>query len=408
MERVSNEQHIKRRRRLSIGDEEYDPKEEEGRRRNRLSAVSQSPWKTCAQFLFMSSVVPLLFFFRSAQHDEDSRFFRSVELTVPRELPAPFDFLPGFLDNYAQQGRMSSSSSMATATNMEGDHEWLDSDIVELHHCRSLLTSEEMHWGNFTRWAGKFVNETMRQLLASSLERQPQKNDGGNGENYHDKKISMREEIVLELLELYATQQGFCKFHRYRPHFRHQKSDSVLLYTAKKELPPSDHARLAFVIAVKSTHSIDQVKRLVRAIHMPYHFILLHLENRDVDGNDDLKTAMDELSDGYNNVMVIRFGTLVPTPNDSGSIHYDGMTAIHLKLMRYLTIYLGLKYDYHITLDGAQFPLLSAEELAKRLLGSSNSVWLGSMTDHGKRDVSVTSGHHCTFFICLVLTKQLS
>lgn len=330
--------------------------------RSRLQGRPSAPpsgIKSCFQFLLVSSIIPLLFFLRMSQQDEDSYLRRRYSLSLPEqaELSPPFDFLPNLLRIYAQKLRQSTA---------ELDQEWLDSDIAELHHCHSIFTagtspSQSMNWTDFTEWARPLVfNKTMPQLKRQRPDMAQEDED------------SLREEIIVELLEIYGTQHGYCKFHRYRPTFVHGgDAFSSMTATHKIAPPPVGYARLAFVIAVRR-HDPAMIKRLIRAIHLPYHYIVLHV---DMQMDEHIQTDLLEMAQDYDNVVVVRFGTVHPG--------MDGMTNIHLKLMRWLTLELHLKFEYHITLDGASFPLHSAEQLAQQLHASTNSVWLGTLTEQG-------------------------
>ena len=340
--------HIRRRR--SVGaDDTDDWKQRQRRRQDRSSSSPPSGLKICIQFFLMSSFIPFLFFVRMSQQDEDS-YLRRYSVAIPSnmELSEPFDFLPDLLRTYAKKLRQSTA---------ELDQEWLDSDIAELHHCHSIFTKRETHsmmnWSDFTEWARPWVNKTMPQLKRPEISKE-------------DEAI-LREEIIVELLEIYGTQHSYCKFHRYRPTFVHGGN----AFAGATLAPPAGHARLAFVIAVRR-HDPAHIKRLVRAIYLPYHYIVLHL---DMQMDEGMQTDLLEIAHDYENVVVVRFGTI--------HAGMDGMTNVHLKLMRWLTLELKLNFDFHITLDGASFPLLSAEDLSQQLYASSKSVWLGTLTQQG-------------------------
>lgn len=325
--------------------------------RRRKPAGSESSCTSLLQFIFMSAIIPALFFLRMARNDDDS--FIQYKLTLPESLPAPFDFLPFLLRDYAyelmrQQGK-------------NQDDLWLESDIVELHHCRSILTikNSEPWWGNFTTWAHPFVNESLRQMNAPEL-------------NQNEKAV-LQQEIILELLELYGTHRGNCNFERYRPTISIPDGSSArekLLEAADLD-PPEEHARCAFVITIRRRDA-DHVKRLVHAIHMPHHFIVLHLEEQQ-ENNQDFANEISTIASAYENVAIVQFRRNFQEAGDS-------MSNLHLRIMRWLTMDLRLEYDYHITLDEASFPLLSAGDLAKHLFDSSQSVWLGALTEKGTPD----------------------
>ena len=327
----------------------------------RKPATAEDSWKTCLQFLVMSALIPGLFFLRMAFNDDES--FLRYKLTLPESLPAPFESLPDLLRSYADQLRHQS---------LIRDDEWLGSDIVELHHCRSILTAEdsESFWGNFTTWAKPWVNETLRELYRPNFRQKEQ----------------LTQEVILELLEIYATNQGYCNFDRYRPTV--SVLDSIarekLLNTADMEAP-SLHARCAFVIAIRRRDDVTHIQRLVEAIHMPQHFIILYLEREEENNQDTFVNENTAIADGYDNVVVLRFRQ-----------HFEGvedpLSNVHLRIMRLLSIDLDLTYDYHVTLDGTSFPLLPAGELAKHLFTSSHSVWLGALTEKGMSETQLREG----------------
>jgi hypothetical protein len=338
---------IVRRRRSQCDESDLDHlgRSHSFRRRNRLQAgQADSSFKTCIQFLLLSSIVPVLFFLRFARDDLSS--FLRYKLTIPATLPAPFDFLPDLLVTYAKQ------SSRQYTSSEQLDVEWLHSDIVELHHCKSIWTSPIFGWTNFTTWAEPLVNQTRLQL---HLPLQQQKEQG-------------QQEIILELLELYSLHYGYCDFSRYRPTLGHESN--AFGKTAMLATPPG-LARCAIVIAV---HRLDPThfKRLLQAIHMPHHYVVLYLDRHAPESwHSSLVTIAKSLK--FDNIEVIQFGT----------IQAEDRSIIHLKIMRWLTIELGLTFDYHITLDSSSFPLLSAKAMAQHLHASSQSVWLGTLTEQG-------------------------
>jgi hypothetical protein len=182
-------------------------------------------------------------------------------------------------------------------------------------------------------------------------------------------QLQQQKEIILELLEIYALHYGYCDFSRYRPTLGH--TSKAFEKTALLATPPG-HARCAIVITVQrfdSTH----FKRLLQAVHMPHHYIVLHLDRHAPEGwRSSLETIAKSLN--FDNIEVIQFGTI--RDEDSRSI-------THLKIMRWLTMELGLIFDHHVTLDSSSFPLLSAKAMAKHLHSSSQSVWLGTLTEQG-------------------------
>lgn len=347
---------IRRRKGQSMDDSSHRSSSAVRRRNNKRATNPTSPFKACLQFLFMSSIIPMMFFLR-VKKKEGNSFLRSP-LSIPEALPGPFSFLPDLLRTYWTE------ESRGNGYGSRLDQKYLGSDIVELHHCRGAFTGNQMNWGNFTSWAEPLVNATIKQLAVKSKD--------------------VTQEIVLELLEMYATHNQYCNFDHYRPSV---EKDSLALEQTQLIDPPSGQARLAYVIAMQQ--DIAQVELLVQAIHMPHHYIIIHLQSK---APPEWKESLMKLSTDYDNVVIVKFGTVLPEA--------DSISMIHLRLMRWLTREIGLKYDYHITLDETSFPLYSAKALAQHLDMSPHSVWLGALTEQGKPSKSLS-------FLDLLAEKQV-
>jgi hypothetical protein len=139
---------------------------------------------------------------------------------------------------------------------------------------------------------------------------------------------------------------------------------------------PAQHARIVFTIV--AYQDAPQLRRLVEAIHMPHHLIVIHLEQAQAQRDDEFFKEMSDIASSYSNVVIVQFGTVI--------YKTDSVSRINLQLMNWVVNDLKLDYDYHITLGGAVYPLYGASELARHLYSSrGRSVWLGEMTHKGMR-----------------------
>ena len=220
------------------------------------------------------------------------------------------------------------------------------SDVVELAHC-SLSTLDR---DNFTHWATPILNSTLSALHAT------------HADVPSTVWTDVREEFLLQLLELHATSLDLCDWDRYRPTL------PVPLTLPPLADPPLDQARLAILIVAH--HDLDALTRLVKALYLPQHLILLHLD-RWVDASFERNVR--QLAADYDNVLVLQFGTVLYAT--------DSVSLIHWRVLQWL-VDSGLDYDYHVSLDGLSFPLLDATSFAQHLQHAAQPVWLGALTQN--------------------------
>lgn len=237
-----------------------------------------------------------------------------------------------------------------------------ESDIVELDHC----SIDDLDWPNFT----SLSRDVMERVYFSNKKfdilriEQPSK----------AKKVEM--EWTMELLEMFATHRSLCNFDNYRFKIR-GVSDSIrhagmkLTNTLQNVKTPPLQSRIAIVIV--AFQDSKQLERLVDAVILPQHLIVIHLDN------DTSPTFLEEvttIASRYPNVAILQFGKIV--------YETDSVSRINLQVMDFLVNSLHLEYDHHVTLDGAAFPLLGATELAQHLHSSNGNVWMGEMTHKGQ------------------------
>jgi hypothetical protein len=224
------------------------------------------------------------------------------------------------------------------------------SDVAELYYCNIQDYVDSPL--NFTTWAMPFLNDSL-----ASLARKP--------ELAHLHSEPVQQEFVLQLLEVYAYEQGRCNLQTYQP------AAVVSVEAAWKLQAVRDRAttkaRIAYTIV--AYRDFAQLQRLVEAIHEPFHYIVLHLERTCA---TDYSRRVRNLAKQYDNVVVVQFGTIV--------YRTDSVSMVNLRIMRWLTD-LNVPYEFHITLGGAAFPLV--KDVSAALTGTNRQVWLGEMTHRG-------------------------
>jgi Core-2/I-Branching enzyme len=260
-------------------------------------------------------------------------------------------------DNAARPARVSPSFMSSYAETLA------NSDIVDLEHC----SLDDLDWQNFTSWSRNVIE---RVFISNH-----------KFENLRIDEPSRADEVekewTMELLEMYVTHGGWCDFDDY--HFgtiktsekSMQNAGLTLTKTVQDVKTPPMQARLAIVIV--AFQDSEQLQRLIEAVILPQHLIVIHL---DKDASGTFRGEVDAIASGHPNVAVLQFGKIV--------YETDSISRINLQIMAFLVNSLHLEYDYHVAIDGAAFPLIGANELAEHLYASDGNVWLGDLTHKGE------------------------
>jgi len=239
----------------------------------------------------------------------------------------------------------------------------LKSDVVELRHCHLA----HIDYLNYTAWANVILSNAwpnfdkkVRSMAAEVM-----------GLSQYAWEHFMVPEFALGLLEIFATHNGHCEFDKYPLQIAYDLSAAEqVLVQSSKVLPSDSLPRLAIVIV--AFRDAAQLSRIVQAVHMPHHYIVIHLERLTPPNyvSEVLKVASQ-----YQNVAVAQFGTI--------SYRTDSVSMINYQIMNWLVNDLKLEYDYHLTLGGAVYPLFGAKELALHLKETKRDVWLGELLHNG-------------------------
>eukprot|EP00977_Amphora_coffeiformis_P030228 scaffold45607_cov237-Amphora_coffeaeformis.AAC.2 len=247
-----------------------------------------------------------------------------------------------------------------------------DSDVIELYHCRL----QQLDMSNFTSWAFPIVNATITRARQQSSTKYPP--EVGASINWQQ----VQEEFVLELLEIRAQELQLCDFDVYRPAL---PMDSVTRTKVANRLAEVTTTRFGndqseeatdsvtrIVFSIVAYRDIHHLQNLVRAIHLPQHYIFVHIERR---CSAEWEAAVTELASSYENVFVLKFGIVV--------YETDLVSMIQYQIMHWLTLAVELPFDYYVSLDGASFPLFSSPDLVTHLEESGRQIWLGALFHRG-------------------------
>lgn len=217
----------------------------------------------------------------------------------------------------------------------------VQSDFVELKHCNLSAVDE----AEFHSKATPLVDTAIEALKISTDE------------------ASI--EFKAELLEQFATFERLCNFSTYRPSI-----PAFVAERAQKTLPLSAfNNSIKVVFCISAFKDVDQLGKLVDALPTENAMVVIHLERTVSDEyhQDVLKRCPSAL--------VLRFGSVV--------YRTDSLTAINIRILRWLTLELRLLYEYVVLMDGSAFPLIAPHEWETYL--SESPVWLGELKHKGEQ-----------------------
>ena len=245
------------------------------------------------------------------------------------------------------------------------------SEVVELRHCRL----GQLDYDNFTDWAAPILKETKDKFQGLVERRSP--DIGDLTMDTYEKQ--MQPEFILQLLEMYASHHpdgDKCNFGKYS--LQIAGSDFSQQTATLQAVPPSKDSSIRFAFVIVAFRDARHLARIVAAIHMPQHYIVIHLEQQTpLEYEAEVREFIAE--NKYTNVVVCKFSTV--------TYRTDSISLINLQLMHWLAVTVGLEYDYHFTLGGAVYPLYSANELLEHMTPMKQKqrhVWLGELVHNGK------------------------
>ena len=309
----------------------------------RLISLSVSqPWPPPIQNRPDSLIVaPLLI----TDHDITDNAF----VNILQGLEAPFDFFEQALPHIGARP--------------------LKSDVVELRHCNLA----RVDYLNYTAWASPILVDAWPNFDKKLKAQSPEVMDLT--------KSSWTEfmvpEFALGLLEIYATHNEHCDFTNYPLQIAYDLSQAEMVLrkvTAHPSLP-------RFAIVIVAFKDAEHLERLIKAVHMPHHFVIIHLERVTP---PKYANQVRKIISQYHNIALVQFGTV--------TYRTDSVSMINYQIMNWLVNDLKLDYDYHLTMGGAVYPLYSSNELALYLKNSKRDVWLGELLSNGKVLVGDESG----------------
>jgi len=303
------------------------------------------------------------------------------------------------------------------------------------------MNADSVFWLNFTEWASPTLNATVDAALLQQQSISSSSSSTDNDDNHNHKAVihkkPMEEEFLLQLLEIYAQDQRRCNYSNYHPTIPTSTTTASDLANLKKyllkPLPKQSQQQspkttttttttaatvdARFVFTITAHQDLEQLKRLVQALHQPQHVFILHLERARTTPAAQFELAARTWARGFanKNVHVLSFGTIV----------YGTATASlsQWRILNWLCSRHGVglfrgggdddeangSFEYYIALDGASFPLWEAGQLSQQLMMAASSstttttkensnassttaataslmskVWLGPMLHKGK------------------------
>ena len=248
----------------------------------------------------------------------------------------------------------------------------LNSDVVELRHCHLGL----LDYKKYTAWASAILDHAWPNFESKIKSNSPEVMNLTSAAW----KETMVPEMALGLLEVFATNEGHCDFSKYPLQIDYDLSLAAAVLKAVPD-DPNRLARLAIVIVAfkDATH----LERLVETLHLPHHYIIIHLERSTPSTYTNQVTR---IASQFSNVVVVKFGTVL--------YRTDSVSMINYQIMNWLVNELGLTYDYHLTMDGAVYPLYTATDLSRHLHTTQRDVWLGELLQNGKPLLDVADQSH--------------
>jgi len=248
-------------------------------------------------------------------------------------------------------------------------HNSIDSDVVELGHCRLEL----IDYSKFSSWSSVILHDAWPKI-EQKLKR--------NSEEVKDLRTrdvwdaDMYREFCFGLLEMFATHSNeeekgaICDFKKYSLKFRRghniQSAGSTL-----RNVPPSGNGLPRLVFVIIAFQDGDHLEALIEACFMPHHLIIIHLEHR---SPTPFTERIHRIATRYDNVAVVQFGSII--------YQTDSVSTINYQIMHWVTEELKIPYDYWLTLGNAAYPLLGASELTNYFRKTKRNIWLGELRNN--------------------------
>jgi len=220
------------------------------------------------------------------------------------------------------------------------------SDTAYLDHCNF----QDVDWNDVSYFMSIAMPRNLTHIRNESMRR------------------DARNEMKLELFEIYASNHSrFCDYALYKPTVR-READPEQAAAILRNVLHVDTSTIRLAIVIVAYKDIQHLKLLLKGVHLPQHYIIIHLERYT---NPDFEKGVRELAVEYENVVVLKFGSIV---YKTGQV-----TDINLRIMRWLVFDSGLTFSYFLALGGAVYPLYSAMELAQALQLSGRKVLIGGL-----------------------------
>jgi hypothetical protein len=173
----------------------------------------------------------------------------------------------------------------------------LNSDVVELRHCQLGL----LDYNKYSAWANALLNDA-RPNFESKVKSNSPEVMNLTSDAWTEKMVP---EMTLELLEIYATNEGYCDFSKYPLTIDHDFSQAA---TVLRSVPVDTNSLPRLAIVIIAFKDATLLSSLVQALHLPHHYIIIHLERST---SSAFTNQVTRIGSQYSNVVVVKFGTVL-------------------------------------------------------------------------------------------------
>jgi Core-2/I-Branching enzyme len=279
----------------------------------------------------------------------------------------------------------------------------IHSTWLELSHCRVDDMLQSKYMDMFIEWASPLLQSALQSLWREHAHDLIPPFDSADvteaaGTDTNDTIVkawqSIAQELTLELLEVYMTtlsiqnadvvdesdRINWCDWSLYRPTvpstvYTDKVGQALFASMAKhqSQLKGADASALRLLIVIVAYKDVAHVTRLVQALSAPSHWIVIHVEEH---APAEFVQALQVMSQDMAQVVVLQFGTVI--------YKTDSVSMIHWRIMEWVHNHRHAEYDYYVALDGASFPLYTANDLNQHLRKTGQPVYLGDLLHKGQ------------------------
>ena len=267
-------------------------------------------------------------------------------------------------------------------------------------------TTTWQFWKDFSQWAHPLWQRTVQTFerqhaqfhwkngpnASNRTETTPNQFSAGSATNTLERIThDLQQQVLFQLLELYAQYHDMCQYQSYRPTLPpsvYQQDDwKALVQQLKRPVATTTTRtttpRLFFVLV--AYRDLVMLQHVIAAVHQPQHVILVYLERPPTRPAQLFAQAVQDWirQSSWSNVVCVTFGTIVYATDSVSQLHWN-VWNWYVQQQDDPSSHRRRWFDYYIALDGASFPLWSPQELARQLQIQNQWAWLGPQLHKGQ------------------------